>query len=434
MPEAGFPVTDHPRIRGEHAGMPLPAVAAGGIIPAYAGSTVSTSKTRRGAADHPRIRGEHASSVCAFRALVGSSPHTRGAQDPRHGDGVDFRIIPAYAGSTWRHHAMRGASSDHPRIRGEHPWTPFAPSPYAGSSPHTRGAPIFPDPSLGYRRIIPAYAGSTLLRPAETTALVGSSPHTRGAPRHLHLRRQASRIIPAYAGSTGGLLECSPWREDHPRIRGEHRADLYEVSVVAGSSPHTRGAHLSCVGVSETVVDHPRIRGEHSARRRHQGLLLGSSPHTRGARLAGQRGDPGVGIIPAYAGSTKFRSPYYNAAQDHPRIRGEHLVVGELVAGERGSSPHTRGAPTGACDDRPRGGIIPAYAGSTRAGSICPEITPDHPRIRGEHCTQHPKYFAQLGSSPHTRGAPSHDDRHPHAARIIPAYAGSTARGGRRAG
>ena len=39
MPEAGFPVTDHPRIRGEHAGMPLPAVAAGGIIPAYAGST-----------------------------------------------------------------------------------------------------------------------------------------------------------------------------------------------------------------------------------------------------------------------------------------------------------------------------------------------------------------------------------------------------------
>ena len=222
MPEAGFPVTDHPRIRGEHAGMPLPAVAAGGIIPAYAGSTVSTSKTRRGAADHPRIRGEHASSVCAFRALVGSSPHTRGAQDPRHGDGVDFRIIPAYAGSTWRHHAMRGASSDHPRIRGEHILVHCPSATPLGSSPHTRGA--LPPSALrsSTRGIIPAYAGSTL---SFHFFWFGSQDHPRIRGEHVRLQdrhHESRRIIPAYAGSTLPISRACRARWDHPRIRGEH--------------------------------------------------------------------------------------------------------------------------------------------------------------------------------------------------------------------
>ena len=173
-------------------------------------------------------------------------------------------------------------------------------------------------------------------------------------------------------------------------------------------------------------MDHPRIRGEHSARRRHQGLLLGSSPHTRGARLAGQRGDPGVGIIPAYAGSTKFRSPYYNAAQDHPRIRGEHLVVGELVAGERGSSPHTRGAPTGISNQLASQRIIPAYAGSTATTRGRIRSREDHPRIRGEHSFEKLPSAIARGSSPHTRGARQSAEWGQQKARIIPAYAGST--------
>ena len=42
MPEAGFPVTDHPRIRGEHDGFGTTLQENVGIIPAYAGSTIST--------------------------------------------------------------------------------------------------------------------------------------------------------------------------------------------------------------------------------------------------------------------------------------------------------------------------------------------------------------------------------------------------------
>ena len=72
---------------------------------------------------------------------------------------------------------------------------------------------------------------------------------------------------------------------------------------------------------------------------------MGSSPHTRGARGAAGHHPADTRIIPAYAGSTTMRSFFPGGAADHPRIRGEHLVVGELITGERGSSPHTRGAP-----------------------------------------------------------------------------------------
>ena len=213
---------DHPRIRGEHeaefTGIGGPSgssphtrgallqggevVALGWIIPAYAGST-----TRR----HRGIEREE-----------GSSPHTRGAPLPEEGAGGQGRIIPAYAGSTYCWEDPAGTDRDHPRIRGEH-------------------RPAFED--LGSTvRIIPAYAGSTYLRHVGPPShqdhprirgehqlalikpgdLVGSSPHTRGARRASNRPPRYRRIIPAYAGSTS--LGWPPVRllEDHPRIRGEH--------------------------------------------------------------------------------------------------------------------------------------------------------------------------------------------------------------------
>ena len=96
------------------------------------------------------------------------------------------------------------------------------------------------------------------------------------------------------------------------------------------------------------------------------------------------------------------------ALGDHPRIRGEHVGVHMIVVDGLGSSPHTRGARLGAFLIIILGRIIPAYAGSTRAGSICPEITPDHPRIRGEHVRVTAHQLRHHGSSPHTRGAQHH--------------------------
>ena len=143
-------------------------------IPAYAGSTISWS-----------------------------------SQPPRR------RIIPAYAGSTSRAVASCRRSWDHPRIRGEHRPKTSMPFNSLGSSPHTRGAHGDSPVGAGRSRIIPAYAGSTMVVVSSTgrrrdhprlaaIALIclGSSPHTRGARAPAWCISRRSRIIPAYAGST----------------------------------------------------------------------------------------------------------------------------------------------------------------------------------------------------------------------------------------
>ena len=71
--------------------------------------------------DHPRIRGEHVGCQVVLLAVVGSSPHTRGALAPDTIELALQRIIPAYAGSTTHARAGHCFVSDHPRIRGEHP-------------------------------------------------------------------------------------------------------------------------------------------------------------------------------------------------------------------------------------------------------------------------------------------------------------------------
>ena len=136
---------------------------AGGIIPAYAGST------RR--------------LYVVLDYVRGSSPHTRGARDAVDGVGDEDRIIPAYAGSTGVVVDVAGAGADHPRIRGEHP-----------------------------------------IAAKPDNLVMGSSPHTRGARGELVGWADDGGIIPAYAGSTPAPSCGAASRRDHPRIRGEHRA------------------------------------------------------------------------------------------------------------------------------------------------------------------------------------------------------------------
>ena len=112
---------------------------------------------------------------------------------------------------------------------------------------------------------------------------------------------------------------------------------------------------------------------------------------------------------------------------DHPRIRGEHDPSTGMSLQQMGSSPHTRGAPEDTTKFSSMERIIPAYAGSTFARGATRPSTRDHPRIRGEHASVTDTGTLAAGSSPHTRGARlSHPPTSP-TGRIIPAYAGSTA-------
>ena len=152
---------------------------------------------------------------------------------------------------------------DHPRIRGEH---------------LESGHGVF---LSGW--IIPAYAGSTRRFPTAFVIMRGSSPHTRGAPVFLRIPATPVGIIPAYAGSTTCGATKAKKQPDHPRIRGEHDKDQHTQAMIMGSSPHTRGAPISApttwsviriipayAGSTRRISpggssppDHPRIRGEH---------------------------------------------------------------------------------------------------------------------------------------------------------------------------
>ena len=218
-----------------------------GVVPAYAGST--------------------ARSAASLAARAGSSPHTRGALPRRP---LTARL-----------------PQDHPRIRGEHL--------------------VVGDGALLREGIIPAYAGSTVIRVLTSELATGSSPHTRGARSTWAATAATRGHHPRIRGEHGGALGDTKGDVGIiPAYAGSTRAGGTPRSLPLGSSPHTRGAHTIRELSPKAALDHPRIRGEHAC-------------YDHGCRRAGR-------IIPAYAGSTiRWSLP---------------------PARWQGSSPHTRGART----------------------------------------------------------------------------------------
>ena len=242
------------------------------------------------------------------------------------------------------------------------------------------------DPSVQKDRR--AHTMATHRRMHMNQTVFGDTPHERGALGKLTVLLDSLGIIPACAGSTMGLQPAEPDRRDHPRMRGEHAKGMPEGLHTAGSSPHARGARRvhdasealpgiipACAGSTIGAFsalrmprDHPRIRGEHDDVDFWEVAARGSSPHTRGALPLLSQCSVHAGIIPAYAGSTVTSSRTGTPSRDHPRMRGEHVREGEKPPENAGSSPPARGALLPPVTDSVGLGIIPAYAGSTRAG------------------------------------------------------------------
>ena len=314
-------------------------------------------------------------------------------------------IIPAYAGNTSVNYPQRRNARDHPRVCGEHHWRKYFYSPYTGSSPRMRGTPASRSLSPRPNGIIPAYAGNT------------------PSPRF-------SRFRP----------------RDHPRVCGEHGFIGYLISLVSGSSPRMRGTlnktldDLEKQGIIPAYAgnttaraisaqegrDHPRVCGEHIPALRRLASKAGSSPRMRGTLRCCRRRCRGRGIIPAYAGNTRMPLLGPLRCRDHPRVCGEHCCGMAWFIATTGSSPRMRGTRVLEHAAEHVAGIIPAYAGNTRADSPRPTVRRDHPRVCGEHMGRKPQAVSRMGSSPRMRGTPDSrfSDSIPHG--IIPAYAGNT--------
>ena len=133
-------------------------------------------------------------------------------------------------------------------------------------------------------------------------------------------------------------------------------------------------------------------------------MQRGSPPHTRGTHGGNEEEVKELGITPAYAGNTGNTNAEHNIREDHPRIRGEHLIHLRRDLYPLGSPPHTRGTQGFIFKRLFAPGITPAYAGNTEDIFIRTHYRRDHPRIRGEHrkaCLYNTPY---QGSPPHTRG------------------------------
>ena len=213
----------------------------------------------------------------------------------------------------------------------------------------------------------------------------GSSPLTRGKPQPWPPSHPCSGLIPAHAGKTRVLVASSVKSRAHPRSRGENIICDPSGLVSKGSSPLTRGKRSICA-------------------------------------IAIAR----FGLIPAHAGKTLTRHPRSRTPRAHPRSRGENAHELVSVRGPVGSSPLTRGKPPMVRDSKFMMGLIPAHAGKTLFRSCRQWQTRAHPRSRGENSYYTSGEAGAYGSSPLTRG--KHLMRRSRRAihGLIPAHAGKT--------
>ena len=186
------------------------------------------------------------------------------------------------------------------------------------------------------------------------------------------------------------------------------------------------GAPAVLAGV--TTV-HPRAGGEHGEPIDIVGACFGSSPRGRGTQMVCWRLSEPVRFIPARAGNTSSSQPTTQWATVHPRAGGEHFSNGPIPWRDIGSSPRGRGTHLKERAVRGANRFIPARAGNTFESPWSTPPSTVHPRAGGEHSSGAVPGIAGSGSSPRGRGTLPADRQAHLVERFIPARAGNTAGG-----
>ena len=153
----------------------------------------------------------------------------------------------------------------------------------------------------------------------------------------------------------------------------------------------------------------------------------GSSPLARGLPSEILRRTVENGIIPARAGFTPCPRSRMMNRSDHPRSRGVYSSTPPILSPYCGSSPLARGLLQIVHREHDPRRIIPARAGLTRDGTRRASAREDHPRSRGVYGPDDDGSIDAFGSSPLARGLLSCSEGPALKERIIPARAGFTA-------
>ena len=274
----------------------------------------------------------------------------------------------------------------------------------------------------------------------------GSSPRGRGKLHQLTNRIKAGGLIPAWAGKTGRARGQHKNRTAHPRVGGENVVLRQLSGVQAGSSPRGRGKRPACrgwgrrrglipawagktrfgVGLASGRWAHPRVGGENVKSDSWTSLTSGSSPRGRGKPTTPAANPAPSRLIPAWAGKTEVSGAQVFDCQAHPRVGGENLQCLTAVWPRSGSSPRGRGKPLGGRHRQRHRGLIPAWAGKTSAVGRYPRSRAAHPRVGGENRKDRRDGPVSTGSSPRGRGKRRRSQLRPRVPGLIPAWAGKT--------
>ena len=159
-------------------------------------------------------------------------------------------------------------------------------------------------------------------------------------------------------------------------MRGEYSVHTDTRNRGLGSPPLARGILCYPFLFSRANQDHPRLRGEYIMVERPPGVDWGSPPLARGIRRGDEIVADYTGITPACAGNTFQCIPEIRHRKDHPRLRGEYLSKIMKQEVHSGSPPLARGIPAWGWTYDINDGITPACAGNTLKKSLIYNLFP----------------------------------------------------------
>ena len=187
--------------------------------------------------------------------------------------------------------------------------------------------------------------------------------------------------------------------------------EMQSLPGAGGITPAHAGKSLDFGTAGQAAQDHPRTRGEKAFFSVEKSTLPGSPPHTRGKGITAKTTRTTKRITPAHAGKRGRGWLPVAWKGDHPRTRGEKYD---------GVWREHRGT-----------GITPAHAGKRPCcrRSCCRRR--DHPRTRGEKEDEPKTDAPEEGSPPHTRGKVIRGQLGGVSHGITPAHAGKRLNGSR---
>ena len=173
-----------------------------GLIPTHAGKTRSFVRTNSTTGAHPHSRGENAGGALKEIPADGSSPLTRGKRRVSHFCCLSVGLIPTHAGKTCSSGGSSRRRRAHPHSRGENAEGVERVRYVLGLIPTHAGKTQLTTKVLSRVWAHPHSRGENSCYLGVRVKKEGSSPLTRGKPVYQTLIGRVSGLIPTHAGKT----------------------------------------------------------------------------------------------------------------------------------------------------------------------------------------------------------------------------------------